>query len=78
LSSEIEIKLDLSPEALGALDASGLLGEPIKTVNQHATYYDTRDQQLRSEGYSLRIRQAGGTRIQTVKATGASRSLFSR
>ncbi|MFK0332790.1 CHAD domain-containing protein [Rhizobium sp. NPDC090275] len=78
MSSETEIKLDLSQEAFDALVGSDLLGEPDKVLDQRSTYFDTADRRLWKEGYTLRIRQVGDTRMQTVKATGPSRSLFAR
>ncbi len=78
MSSETEIKLDLSQEALHTLVGSDLLGEPDKVLDQRSTYFDTADRRLWKEGYTLRIRQVGDTRTQTVKATGPSRSLFAR
>jgi triphosphatase len=78
LSSETEIKLDLSQEALDAIVSSGLLGEPDKVLDQRSTYFDTNDRRLWKEGYTLRIRQVGDIRTQTVKATGPNRSLFAR
>jgi triphosphatase len=78
VSSETEIKLDLSDEATESLLGSHLLGEPAKIVKQRSIYFDTRDRALWQEGYTLRIRQVGEARMQTVKATGPARSLFAR
>ncbi|KRB61533.1 metal-binding protein [Rhizobium sp. Root708] len=78
MSSETEIKLDLSQEALDTLMGSDLFGDPDKVLDQRSTYFDTADRMLWKEGYTVRIRQVGGTRTQTVKATGPSRSLFAR
>ncbi|MDP9811313.1 inorganic triphosphatase YgiF [Rhizobium tibeticum] len=78
MSSEIEIKLELSTEALEALLGSDLLGEPEKVLEQSSTYFDTVERRLFQEGFSLRIRRSGAARMQTVKATGPSKSLFAR
>ncbi len=78
VSSETEIKLDLSDEATESLLGSHLLGEPTKILKQRSTYFDTRDRALWQEGYTLRIRKVGDARVQTVKATGPARSLFAR
>lgn len=78
LSSEIEVKLDLSTEAANAVLGSDLLGKPDKDLNQKSTYLDTVDRTLWRNGYTLRIRQVGAARTQTVKARGPSRSLFAR
>ncbi len=78
MSSEIEVKLDLSTEAANAVLGSDLLGKPDKVLNQKSTYLDTVDRTLWRNGYTLRIRQVGAARTQTVKARGPSRSLFAR
>ncbi len=78
MSSETEIKLDLSQDACGALLGSDLLGEPDRTLQQRSTYFDTPERTLWKQGYSLRIRKVGDARTQTVKATGPSRALFAR
>ena len=78
MSSETEIKIDLSEEAVNSLVGSDLLGEPGKLMDQRSTYFDTRDRRLWQEGYTLRIRKVGDARTQTVKATGPAGSLFAR
>jgi inorganic triphosphatase YgiF len=78
LSSEIEIKLDLSTEAANAVLGSDLLEKPDRVLKQRSTYFDTVDRTLWRNGYTLRIRQVGAARTQTVKASGPSRSLFAR
>lgn len=78
MSSETEIKLDLSPEDLNSLLGSDLLGEPDRVLEQRSTYFDTSDRTLWQEGFTLRIRRVGEAHTQTVKATGKSRSLFAR
>ena len=78
MSSETEIKIDLTPESLDTVLRSDLLGEPGKVLHQRSIYFDTRDRKLWQDDYTLRIRTVGGARTQTVKATGPSRSLFAR
>lgn len=78
LSSETEIKIDLSEEAVDSLVGSDLLGEPGKVLKQRSTYFDTKDRRLWQEGYTLRIRKVGDAHTQTVKATGPAGSLFAR
>lgn len=78
MSSEIEIKLDLSTEAANTILGSDLLGKPDKVLKQTSTYFDTVDRTLWRNGYTLRIRQVGTVRTQTVKASGPGRSLFAR
>jgi len=77
---EIELKLELESGAAAALRAHpALAGLPAKSADQSSTYYDTPDSALRKAGYSLRVRQAKGRHIQTVKhqASGAA-GLFDR
>lgn len=79
MTREIELKLELSIESKKALLDSGFLGEPSGTVQQRALYFDTADQKLRQAGFSLRIRQAGEIRTQTIKATkSGTAGLFAR
>jgi inorganic triphosphatase YgiF len=77
---EIELKLELESGAAAALRAHpALAGLKAKSADQSSTYYDTPDSALRKAGYSLRVRQAKGRHIQTVKhqASGAA-GLFDR
>ncbi|MBZ5758846.1 CHAD domain-containing protein [Rhizobium sp. VS19-DR104.2] len=79
MTREIELKLELSQEAKDRLLNSPLLGEPLAVFEQRALYFDTPDQTLRNAGFSLRIRQAGDVRTQTIKATHQSTAgLFAR
>lgn len=76
--AEVELKLEIDPGDLDRLLASNVLGEPTETIEQHSTYFDTDDNALYATGFTLRIRRVGETRVQTVKATGASASIFAR
>lgn len=78
LPSEIEIKLDLSSEALECLLGSDLLGEPHEALQQSSTYFETDDRRLSEKGFSLRVRSTGASHVQTVKASGPAKSLFVR
>jgi inorganic triphosphatase YgiF len=78
LNTEIEIKLELLPEDLDRFAASGLLGEPARVESQRSVYFDTRARDLFQSGFTLRIRTVGSARTQTIKATGASASVFAR
>ncbi|QKK33190.1 CHAD domain-containing protein (plasmid) [Rhizobium indicum] len=78
LPTEIEIKLDLSNEALESLFGSDLLGEPDDALQQSSTYFETDDRRLSQKGFSLRIRSTGSSHVQTVKASGPAKSLFVR
>jgi inorganic triphosphatase YgiF len=69
---EIELKLELEPEALGQVLAHPLFeaqarANPV-TQTLQSIYFDTPDQVLRQAGISLRIRRNGHQRIQTIKA----------
>lgn len=76
---EVELKLDVTPDAAAAIEASELLSGEPERQQLHATYFDTPDQALRSAGFSLRIRRSGAGRVQTIKADGAaSAGLFLR
>lgn len=79
MAKEVELKLEVSPQAADALEGSALLkGAPV-TRDQRSLYFDTPDGRLAQAGLSLRIRRSGEDRIQTVKADGASAAgLFSR
>jgi len=78
LNTEIELKLELSPEDLDRFAASGLLGEPARTEQQRSVYFDTRGRDLYQSGFTLRIRTVGAARTQTIKATGPGASVFAR
>lgn len=79
MSREIELKLELSKAAMDTLLRSDLLAGPSEDVSQRDIYFDTPDQKLRNAGFSLRIRQAGGVRTQTIKATApGTAGLFAR
>lgn len=78
MPSETELKLDLSPGSLEAILGSDLLGEPDNIIQQRATYFDAADRRLWKKGFTLRIRQVGAARTQTVKAAGTGSSLFAR
>ncbi len=78
MNTEIELKLELAPDDLDRFAASGLLGEPVSVENQRSVYFDTRARDLFQSGFTLRIRTVGAARTQTIKATGASASVFAR
>ncbi|WHO37963.1 CHAD domain-containing protein [Sphingobium sp. AP49] len=79
MAKETELKLELDPEAAAFLEASDLLSGPPYTAKQHAIYFDTPGQRLQAEGMSLRIRQEGRKRTQTLKiADGPAAGLFAR
>ena len=70
MGREIELKLELEPEAVPVLHRHPLL-EPHKRqrVEQVSTYFDTPDGRVRSAGFSLRVRAADGRFVQTIKGS---------
>lgn len=79
MNAEYELKLDLEVPKDAELLAEALeLGAPAVT-RLHSVYFDTPDLKLAALGYTLRIRQEGCKRIQTLKASdGAHAGLFVR
>jgi|CXWL01.1.fsa_nt_gi inorganic triphosphatase YgiF len=79
MADEIELKLELTPEAANLVEASPLLAsDPAKAI-QRSIYFDTPDSLLFKAGLSLRIRCSRRKRIQTVKVDGRSAAgLFAR
>lgn len=72
MADEIELKLDLSPDAIDALEGAGFMPGPPVVARQRSIYFDTADQSLASAGISLRVRRSGRKRVQTIKAERAS------
>jgi inorganic triphosphatase YgiF len=77
---EIELKLVLDQGGAEKLRAhAALKGVASKTARQVSIYYDTSDGLLRSAGFSLRVREAKGRFIQTIKQQGShSAGMFDR
>lgn len=65
-SREIELKFLCEPADAAALLAAAPAGED-EVRDLVSTYFDTPHQTLRKAGVSLRIRQANGKRVQTLK-----------
>lgn len=79
MSKELQLKLELSPQAASSLEASLLLPDAMTRAKQRSIYFDTPDQSLEQAGLSLRIRRQGGRRTQTIKGDNAKSSgLFVR
>ena len=79
LVKEIELKLDLSPQAASMLLNCEPLAAASVVKQQRAIYFDTPDKDLHAAGLSFRIRKSGGQRVQTIKANdGAAAGLFVR
>ena len=68
---ESEVKFEVSPDDLQKLAASRSLRPADGHLPEHkylvSTYFDTPKHLLRRNGVSLRVRQAGKKRIQTIK-----------
>lgn len=76
---EIELKLQLDAVSAEVLGASNVLPEQWRAVQQRDLYFDTADCALAEAGLSLRIRQSGSHRTQTIKRSGSSAAgLFAR
>jgi triphosphatase len=73
MGTENEIKFEVSPQDLQKLAATRILqrndGQPAKQKYLVSTYFDTPTQKLRQNGVSLRVRQDGKKRLQTIKTT---------
>lgn len=80
LNQEVELKLELVPQAADVLEQSAILPPESSVEQLHATYFDTPARTFHAHGLSLRIRQSNGGRVQTVKAggTGGNSGLFAR
>lgn len=72
MMDEVELKLDLTPDAADVLEASGLFPGAPRVIAQHSVYFDTPDHDLAKAGLSLRVRRTGDTYVQTIKVDGAS------
>ena len=79
MSREIELKLEVSPDA-----ADRLLSQPwlacgsTEPRRELSVYFDTPDGELRSRGYTLRVRSVDDRYIQTVKSLDTAAGLFER
>jgi triphosphatase len=71
---EIELKFEADPDSFDRLLALPSLQptlEDLRTASLRSIYFDTPDHALREAGISLRIREDGNGRIQTIKAARA-------
>src|ERR1700752_2646521 len=70
---ETESKFEVSPGDLQKLAASRILrpsdGQLVEHRHLVSTYFDTPNHMLKRHGISLRVRQAGKKRIQTIKTS---------
>lgn len=67
---EVELKLLIDPAEADSLIGSDLFGPPGDVRSMHTVYFDTPALDLAAAGFSLRVRESGGTFVQTVKAFG--------
>ncbi|WP_342210991.1 inorganic triphosphatase [Mesorhizobium delmotii] len=79
IMQETELKLELSRSGAGSLLKKNPFGSSPTILQQRSIYFDTPGWDLSKRGLSLRIRQSGNERIQTVKAgDGAAAGSFTR
>src|SRR5262249_28564085 len=74
MAEEIELKLALAPDLVGALRRDPLLStqalkRPV-TRRLFSVYYDTPELELSRAGMALRVRRVGKRFIQTLKVAG--------
>ena len=50
-SEEVELKLELAPDARSTVDWPALFGAPPTIIAQHAVYFDTPDRALAAAGF---------------------------
>jgi inorganic triphosphatase YgiF len=74
---ELELKFQLGPHALEALQGEAFPIDPARTSRLHAVYFDTPSHTLRDGAFSLRVRQKGERYVQTLKQRTAG-DLFQR
>jgi inorganic triphosphatase YgiF len=72
MSSEVELKLSVTPEDFAALKAHAefrnLLAHPVSSGTLDAIYYDTPRCELHGHGISLRVRREHEKYVQTIKS----------
>lgn len=79
VTREIELKLEIAPGDIARLRHHPLLeAETARTQAQLTVYYDTPAEALKTAGFSLRVRRAGKTFVQTVKPVSDSAGLVMR
>lgn len=74
---EVELKFLLDPAAVQALREHSVFSGPLRAKSLKSTYFDTPRHALREGGMSLRVREADGRYVQTVKRR-AGAALFDR
>jgi len=78
LAQEVELKLEIDPENLLLVLQDPLFAGKSRSIDQVTVYYDTPETALKKHGLTLRVRNAGGRYIQTVKPAADSVGLMSR
>jgi len=79
VTREIELKLEVDPDDLPLLLDDGLFANAEShSGHQSTVYYDTSDERLKKQGYTLRVRSVGSRFVQTVKPIGDAVGLLSR
>jgi inorganic triphosphatase YgiF len=81
MNREIELKLECEPEALDRVSRAPVLTRLKRGRASEKTlrsvYFDTEDFSLMKSGLALRVREAGGKRIQTLKTESDGNGLAS-
>ncbi len=75
MDTEVELKLTVSPQAVGKLKKHPIIAENIANIQTHHLrnwYYDTSSFSLSEHRLAIRIRESGSRFIQTVKTAGSS------
>lgn len=81
MSSEIELKLSVAPDAADKLarlpwlrrSAGGIRRRRLQSI-----YFDTRKLELHDCGVTIRVRDAEGKRLQTIKTANGAGGSFER
>lgn len=78
VAREVELKLEVQQDDLRPISRLPLFEEDTCTQRQVSVYYDTPKFKLRRNGWVLRVREAEGDFVQTIKRTGDAAGLFDR
>ncbi|WP_142847758.1 CYTH and CHAD domain-containing protein [Telmatospirillum sp. J64-1] len=82
MAREVEVKLALDPAMVTKFRRNPSLKQMAQgkaaTSKLVSTYYDTEDARLRRAGLTLRVRQIGDRRLQTVKGEAAKNNPYDR
>jgi inorganic triphosphatase YgiF len=78
MAREVELKLVIDPNHAARLRGLGVREDDDAQQRQVSVYFDTPKQKLRRQGWVLRVRQANGGFIQTIKRSSNGAGLFDR